>query len=1026
MSHRRVIPFVAALLLAAPSLGAQQVTGRVLSQTGEPLAAVQVFIAGSGIGALTQQNGRYLLLNVPAGTHTLSAQRIGFQGVTAEITVVAGETLVQDFTLSEEALGLDEIIVTGTAGGARQREVGTAVSRLDARELGQMRAAPSLSQALQGQVAGLMMTQSSPQAGAAPHIALRGRNSVNQGDSPLVYVDGVRMYARRADTRPSGGGIDAQYNPLAHIKAEDIERIEVVRGPAATTLYGTEASGGVIQIFTRRGSADLPTQWSATGSAGFHTLTWPGPDRTGNSRFDGAYTFGNPDGLGWFNCVDRVTSIGQVYGDITCPADGDWVKPALIQRYNLQVSGGSGGFTYAISGRYGDEGVPLDGSGIGQGRSSQFQPLEGRVGYNKDGGVRGAFTIDFAPTLRAEWTSSLSLNTQKWAPSGAGSRSVFNAPMQRGFRGAVQVDGQPAAGLHFSQGEHIDKRRQVLTGFVMSHIPTSYFDHRLSVGYDLNVVNAEHFHKVGHVMRPTGQLNQIDFEARTTTFDYGANLRTSLGEDISSTTSAGFQAYREFTRRTNYRVEDFPGPVAKPTLVAGAVQTIRADESLEVINAGGYVQQVFGYKDYFFLTAGLRVDGNSAFGSGFGLQAYPKLSASYVLSDMAFWPSDWFESFKLRFAMGDAGKAPGAFDAVRSWSSIVSGDGEGGFTPGALGDPDLGPERSREYEVGFDASLYGGRITAEVTAYRQTTYDALIPRQGAPSLGFLTPQSSNIGTLQNQGGEVTLNVGLLRNRLIDWDVGVTLSLLESEALDTGGEQIPYGFSRFSGTRGWIREGYPVPAVFGMVVTNAAELAAPIIETDGYFGASYPTNSWGFRTNMTVLNNLTFNAFGEWQRGAFSQCQTCQRMVLNQTFSPCFPALHAQQQYRGEDAATNPSSSFWTVPMSEWTGDPSAWNQIPAGIRAMCSARPEDQRPPRYYEKNDFFRLRSVNLSYRLPDGLVPGTNAATLTLSGANLLTFTEYWGNDPEARINSEFPGNDYHSMPAFKTYTASLNITF
>ena len=116
MSHRRVIPFVAALLLAAPSLGAQQVTGRVLSQTGEPLAAVQVFIAGSGIGALTQQNGRYLLLNVPAGTHTLSAQRIGFQGVTAEITVVAGETLVQDFTLSEEALGLDEIIVTGTAG----------------------------------------------------------------------------------------------------------------------------------------------------------------------------------------------------------------------------------------------------------------------------------------------------------------------------------------------------------------------------------------------------------------------------------------------------------------------------------------------------------------------------------------------------------------------------------------------------------------------------------------------------------------------------------------------------------------------------------------------------------------------------------------------------------------------------------------------------------------------------------------------------------------------------------------------
>lgn len=1027
MSHRRVIPFVAALLLAAPSLGAQQVTGRVLSQNGEPLAAVQVFIAGSGIGALTQQNGRYLLLNVPAGTHTLSAERIGYQGVTAEITVTAGETLVQDFTLSEQALGLDEIIVTGTAGGARQREVGTAVSRLDARELGQMRAAPSLSQALQGQVAGLMMSQTSPQPGAAPNIALRGRNSVAQGDAPLVYVDGVRMFARRTGTRPSGGGNDADFNPIAHIKAEDIERIEVVRGPAATTLYGTEASGGVIQIFTRRGSADLPTQWSAGASAGFHTLMWAGPDRTGNSRFDGAYTFDNPDGLGWFNCVNRVTSIGQVFGDITCPADGDWVKPSLVQRYNLAVSGGSGGFTYAISGRFSDEGVPLDGSGIGQGESSQFQPLEGRVGYSKDGGVRGNFTIDFTPTLRAEWTSSLSLITQKWAPSGAGSRSVFNAPMQRGFRGAVQVDGKPAAGLHFSQGDHIDKRRQVLTGFNVSHIPTGYFDHRLSVGYDLNVVNSAHFHKVGHVMRPTGQLNQTNFEARTTTFDYGANLRTSLfGGNVTSTTSAGFQAYREFTSNTNFRIEDFPGPVERPTLVAGAVRTIRSDDALEVVNAGGYLQQVFGYKDYFFLTAGLRVDGNSAFGSGFGLQAYPKLSASYILSDMSFWPSDWFESFKLRFAMGDAGKAPGAFDAVRSWSSIVSGADQGGFTPGALGDPDLGPERSREYEAGFDASLYGGRITAEVTAYRQTTYDALIPKQGAPSLGFLTPQLSNVGTLQNQGAEITLNLGLLRNRLLTWDAGVTLSLLESEALDTEGQEIPYGFSRFSGSRGWVREGYPVPAVFGSMITNAEQFAAPIVETDSYHGPAYPTNSWGFRTNLTVLNNLTVNAFGEWQRGAWLQCQTCQRMVLNQTFSPCFPALHAQQQYRGEDAATNPSSSFWTVPMSEWTGDPSAWNQIPAGIRGKCSARPVDQRPPRYYERNDFFRLRSVNVSYRLPDGMIPGTNAATLTLSGANLLTLTEYWGNDPESRSYSNFPSVDYHAMPGFKTYSASLNITF
>jgi TonB-linked SusC/RagA family outer membrane protein len=1006
-SHRRMsIPFVAALLLLAPSLGAQQITGRVTnSTTGASLAAVQVFIAGSGIGALSQQNGRYLLLNVPVGTHTLTAQRIGYGQQSAEITVAADETVVRDFALAEQALGLDAIIVTGTAGGARQREIGTAVARLDAREIIQMRAAPSLAQALQGQVAGLMMSQSGPQAGSAPNIALRGRNSVAQGDDPLVYIDGIRMFARRTGTRQNGN--DADFNPIAHIKAEDIERIEVVRGPAATTLYGTEASGGVIQIFTKRGSADMPTQWQAGVSAGFHTLMWAGADATGDSRFDGAYQFENPDGLGWFNCTNRVTSVRQVFRDITCPLDGDWAKPALIMRNNLSVMGGTGGFTYALSGRFSDSGVPIDGSGIGQGPSSQFEPMDDRVGYNKDGGVRANFTIDFTPTLHAEWTSSLSLITQKWAPSGAGSFQAFNAPMQRGFRGAVQVGGEPAAGLHFSQSDNIDHRRQVVTGFTVSHTPKDFFDHRLSIGYDLNVIEAAHFQHVGNVMRPQGYYNQTNFEARTTTFDYGANVRGSLfGGNISSTTSTGFQAYREYSRNTSFRIQDFPGPVEKPTLVAGAQRDIRGDNALEVVNAGVYAQQVFGYKDIFFLTAGLRVDGNSAFGSGFGLQAYPKLSGSFVLSDLDFWPSESFESMKIRFAMGEAGKAPGAFDAVRSWTSIVSGADEGGFTPGALGDPDLGPERSREYEFGFDASLYNGRITAEVTAYRQTTYDALIPKQGPPSMGFLVPQLSNVGTLQNQGAEISLGLGLVRGANFSWDVNLMLGLLESEALDTGGEEIPYGFSRFSGTRGWVREGYPVPAVFGSVVTNAEQLADPIVETDTYFGPSYPTNSWGFRTSVTILNNLMINAFGELQRGTFLQCQTCQRMTLNQTFTPCFPSLHAQEK---ADA-----------------GDPSDWNKIPAGIRAKCSAHPEDQRPPRWYEKNDFFRLRSVNLSYRLPDGLIPGTDGATFTLSGANLLTLTEYWGNDPESRSYGTFPSYDYHAMPGWKTYTATLNLTF
>ena len=997
MSHRRLItPVVAALLLLAPSLGAQQqVTGRVVnSQTGASVSAVQVFIAGSGIGALSQQNGRYLLLNVPVGTHTLTAQRIGYGQQSAEVTVAAGATVVRDFALAEQALGLDEIIVTGTAGGARQREVGTAVTRLDASDLMMRTAIPSLGEALQGQVTGLQMSQSGGQ-GTAPNINFRGGSSVSQSNAPLFYVNGVRMYSRQADTGTRGSG-SYQFNPIAHIKAADIERIEVVRGPAATTLYGTEGSGGVIQIFTRRGSADLPTQWSAGVTMGANSLTHAGPKKD------------NPNALGFKNCLTRLTSAGDVFRDITCPADGDWIKPALIQRYNVSVSGGTAGFTYAISGRLADEGSPIDGSGIGFGASTQYEPMDERVGWSKDGGFRGNFTLDLTPTLHAEWSTSLSINSTKYIPTSLGSAYGWVAPMQRGLRGAVQAFGEPASGLHFKFTDPFERRQQWMQGFNLSHLPSSNFDHRLSVGFDLNEVDGETWYHVGHPTNREGFYDKRDWRAGTTTFDYGANFRASLRDgDITSTTSAGFQAYRETERSTLHRIKNFPGQFEVPTLVSGSNRQIISDRIQNVVNAGGYVQQVFGWKDYFFLTAGLRVDGNSAFGSGFGLQPYPKLSVSYVLSDMDFWPSDWFENFRLRGAVGEAGKAPGAFDAVRSWSPIVGRDDQPGFTPGALGDPDLGPERSREYEVGFDASLYGGRVTAEVTGFHRTTYDALIPIRYPASLGFITPQLTNAGTLRAQGAEISLDVGLMRTRLIDWNVGVLYSRLTSEALDLAGRRFNLGYgSSITGAAGWAREGFPVPAVFGTRTLNVGELAEPILEKDSYFGPGYPVHQLGLRTSVTILNDLTISAFGEWQAGAYKHNQTGQRMTINDTHEPCLPAMMADRK--------------------RLAGDPSDWNQFPAEIRAKCSVVPANHGPDRWYEKIDFFKLRTVNLSYQLPAGLVPGTQSATLRASGNNLLKISDYWGQDPEARVRSLFPGTDYHGLPPYKTYTVALNVAF
>src|SRR5688500_11680656 len=251
--RQRLYTLVALLAMAVPQLDAQQITGRVLNgATNEPLTAVQVFIAGSGIGALTQQNGRYLLLNVPAGTHAVTAERIGYQSVTQQVTVTAGQTVVQDFRLNEQALGLDEIIVTGTPGGTQRRAIGNSVVSVDAAEVAQRTAIPSMNAMLQGRNPGVLMANAGGAIGTGADISIRGYGSFNRDRAqPLIYVDGVRV-----NNDPSAGPNMAggrQGNVLNDFDPDDIESIEIIKGPAAATLYGAEASAGVIQIITKRG-----------------------------------------------------------------------------------------------------------------------------------------------------------------------------------------------------------------------------------------------------------------------------------------------------------------------------------------------------------------------------------------------------------------------------------------------------------------------------------------------------------------------------------------------------------------------------------------------------------------------------------------------------------------------------------------------------------------------------------------------------------------------------------------------------
>jgi outer membrane receptor protein involved in Fe transport len=271
-----------------------------------------------------------------------------------------------------------------------------------------------------------------------------------------------------------------------------------------------------------------------------------------------------------------------------------------------------------------------------------------------------------------------------------------------------------------------------------------------------------------------------------------------------------------------------------------------------------------GWNDRLFVTGGLRVDGNSSFGEDFGLQPYPKLSVAYVISEERFWPTNILPTLKLRAAIGESGKAPGAFDAVKTWDPVAADEGKPAVTPAQLGNPKLGPERTREMEVGLDMSALNDRISFEATAYRTRTMDALIGVDYPPSQGFTSDQLENVGTLQNRGFEMQLSGTPLRTDKFEWSGRVSWSGMWSRAVDLGGRDISVGL----GAR--VKEGYPVPTVFGARITNPDANADPIVALDSPIGSVYPTHILGLSSTLTFLRDFTFDVLGEFQHGGHLQ------------------------------------------------------------------------------------------------------------------------------------------------------------
>jgi len=924
--------------LATPLLAQDvgTIRGRVTAAgAATPLAGVTVSVVGTRLGVQTGEGGEYLIRNVPVGARTVRAQRLGYSPASASVAVAAGDTATADLALSQVPTALEEIVITGQPGATRRREIGTSIATIDASEKVAEAPISSVGDLLQGREAGVIGLGASGTAGGGSTLVLRGVTSMTRQNTPLIYVDGVRIDTDQDALFTTGGQTT---NRLNDINPNDIDRVEVIKGAAATALYGTEASNGVIQIFTKKGAAG-ETRYTAGV-------------KLGGSRIPSVFPYMHPD-------RERY------------PSANDLLSTGLYQEYNGSVRGGTETMGYFVGGGYtGNEGSFVN---------NKFERGNARLNLTISPARR--LTVDF--TNNFTWArSQLPLNDNYIY--GVLTTLLLGNPVVRGSEedpyGGAFIPVPYATSIR-----SVDETYRFTGGVTLQHREGERFSQRVTVGLEnVQGQGTQHWPYAPNDVRPQGSAFVAQRDNLQVNLDYAASLNVPLF-GMQSSTSVGGQLFTIRDHRVTASGQKFAVPGV--TLVGATSEQIGVGESLlRYTTAGFFVQEQLGIADRLYLAGGVRVDGSSAFGNDFGLQVFPKASVSYVISDESWFSLPYVGSLRLRAGFGQAGQQPGAFDATRTYSTFTANDGQPAIHTSNLGNPDLAPEVSTEFEAGLEATMLDDRVELTLNAYHQTTRDALLNRTYAPSLGFLATQLTNLGRLRNRGLEVGLRGQAMRGGRVTLDLNASYAYNDNEVLDMGGTPF-IQIDRF-GTR--VVEGYPVGGKWEFVTVGRDAAGYPIrSDTAVYLGTSMPphTGSFGFDLGL-----------GSWK--LFANTQFAAGHVVNNHLRAYMPRGRTGERYfaaviANDDDPVTPKTDAVKILVAESNifGD--------------------------FIESADWLKLREVGVTYMLPERLAArvGGRTARLSVSARNLLTITGYSGTDPE--ISSTFDagslsiGADYFTVP-------------
>ncbi|MEL7587301.1 MAG: TonB-dependent receptor [Prolixibacteraceae bacterium] len=1027
----------------------QVVGGQVAGTDGAPLPGVTVAIKGAGRGTITDIGGNYSLSGLTGDAVLV----FSFVGMKPQEIAVNGRSVV-NITLEEDVRSVDEVVVVGY-GTQRKKDLTGSISRVSGEDMIQP-SVVSFDQMLQGKVAGVQISQTTGAPGGNVNVLVRGVSSITGGNQPLYVVDGFPIGS-------GGGGSDmlnfggATYssagmanntqnriNPLSSINPSDIESIEILKDASATAIYGSRGANGVVIITTKRGKAGK-SQITADVSYGVQQVAHK-LDMMNSQQFaefiaegrDAAWVYAGGKATDPNEIRSATTRVKPEFRDpASISLNTDWqdaiFRIAPVQNYQVSAAGGNDQIKYHLSGGY------MSQEGIVEGTDYD------RFNLRSNMDVQISEKLKIGSSISGSYAYGKFPNTE----GHLGTRAVLSAALAssptipiRDENGEYVSEllnpmGVPVENPLFILENFSDKRNtaNVFTNnfFEYEIIKGLRFKSSIGVSFGTNEIKLWKSSKLGSYggatspatagVTKTESLNWLN----ENTLSYKASLKEKHVFDVF----AGYTIQKDKYDRLSAGATDFPTDYVT-YLSAGTVNAgthyISEWSMLSLISRVNY-----SYDGKYLMTATVRRDGSSRFGSTNKWGTFPSFSAGYNISEEGFMKQLAFISnLKLRASYGISGNNQiGNYTHIGLLSSdnyVQNNQIKPGLVPSNLSNNKLTWEKSRQINIGLDLGLFEERLTLTAEVYKDKKTDLLLAVQLPAASGFYN-STQNIGEIENKGIEIALSSVNVKDRNFNWESNLTFNANKNKVLKlaTEGSRIANSSYQITEVGSAVSSFYLMHAIG--IFQNAEEVAGNPVQhpktqpgdlkfedvvADGKITASdkkivgspWPDFSWGF-TNKWTWKNFTLGVFINGTHGGYNYF-VAGETILNSAGVQNQLAM-ADKRWKSE---ADPGDGL-----------------IPRAIRSTHAYGFSSSS--RFLFDTSYIRIKNINFSYALPYEMISRLSLSSMSVfvDVANLHTFTDYPGYDPESSTagdNITNSGIDYNTYPLARTFTLGFKLSF